>query len=51
VATLILGSNREKSRTGRILVVEEDWDILEVLKLMLEHEGIRLRPPSTAMHF
>jgi len=24
---------------GRILVVEDDWDILEVLKLMLEDEG------------
>ena len=30
---------RDKPKTGRILVVEDDWDILEVLKLMLEYEG------------
>jgi CheY-like chemotaxis protein len=30
---------RDKRKTGRILVVEDDWDILEVLKLMLEDEG------------
>ena len=30
---------REKKKAGRILVVEDDWDILEVLKLMLEYEG------------
>ena len=28
-----------KARTHRILVIEDDWDILEVLKLMLEGEG------------
>ena len=32
-------SRRDKKKTGRILVVEDDWDILEVLKLMLEDEG------------
>ena len=28
-----------KSKRHRILIVEDDWAILEVLKLMLEHEG------------
>ncbi len=28
-----------KSARRRILIVEDDWAILEVLKLMLEHEG------------
>ncbi|HZV92395.1 MAG TPA: response regulator [Caldimonas sp.] len=32
-------TRRDKKQTGRILVVEDDWDILEVLKLMLEDEG------------
>ncbi|MEO7055737.1 MAG: response regulator, partial [Caldimonas sp.] len=27
-----------KPKPGRILVIEDDWDILEVLKLMLEGE-------------
>lgn len=30
---------KAKERPGRILVIEDDWDILEVLKLMLEGEG------------
>ncbi len=30
---------RPKKAASRILVVEDDWDILEVLKLMLEYEG------------
>jgi len=30
---------RGKSKRRRILIVEDDWAILEVLKLMLEHEG------------
>ena len=30
---------RAKKAASRILVVEDDWDILEVLKLMLEYEG------------
>ena len=30
---------RKKKTVGRILVIEDDWDILEVLKLMLEYEG------------
>ena len=39
----------EKARTkpGRILVIEDDWDILEVLKLMLEGEGHQV---ATAKH-
>ena len=28
-----------KARPSRVLVIEDDWDILEVLKLMLEDEG------------
>ncbi len=32
-------TRRDKPKGGRILVVEDDWDILEVLKLMLEYEG------------
>lgn len=28
-----------KSKRRRILIVEDDWAVLEVLKLMLEHEG------------
>jgi DNA-binding response OmpR family regulator len=46
-AALILMSSREKNKTGRILVVEDDWDILEVLKLMLEYEGHQV---ATAKH-
>ena len=30
---------KARSKPGRILVIEDDWDILEVLKLMLEGEG------------
>ena len=30
---------KAKTKPGRILVIEDDWDILEVLKLMLEGEG------------
>lgn len=30
---------RDKSKRGPILIVEDDWDILEVLRLMLEDEG------------
>lgn len=30
---------RPKKAASRILVVEDDWDVLEVLKLMLEYEG------------
>lgn len=36
-----------KSKPGRILVIEDDWDILEVLKLMLEYEGHQV---TTAKH-
>ncbi|MDQ6685969.1 MAG: response regulator [Pseudomonadota bacterium] len=32
-------SSPAKPKHGRILVIEDDWDILEVLKLMLEYEG------------
>ena len=32
-------ADKDKPPPGRILVVEDDWDILEVLKLMLEDEG------------
>ncbi len=49
-------TGRSKTKPGRILVVEDDWDILEVLKLMLEYEGHqvyhrqarpgRARPPA-----
>ena len=31
--------SKTKPATGRILIIEDDWDILEVLKLMLEDEG------------
>ncbi len=30
---------KARSAPGRILVIEDDWDILEVMKLMLEDEG------------
>ena len=30
---------KPKSPTGRILIIEDDWDILEILQLMLEDEG------------
>jgi CheY-like chemotaxis protein len=30
---------KSSPKTGRILVIEDDWDILEVLKLLLEYEG------------
>lgn len=30
---------RNKGKRGQILIVEDDWDILEVLQLMLEDEG------------
>ena len=40
-------AGRDKNKTGRILVVEDDWDILEVLKLMLEYEGHQV---TTAKH-
>ena len=30
---------KSKAPTGRILIIEDDWDILEILKLMLEDEG------------
>ena len=32
-------SAKNKAKHGRILIIEDDWDILEVLKLMLEYEG------------
>ena len=32
-------AGKDKSKPSRILIVEDDSDILEVLKLMLEHEG------------
>lgn len=32
-------TDKGKARPGRILVIEDDWDILEVMKLMLEDEG------------
>ena len=32
-------ADKGKARPGRILVIEDDWDILEVMKLMLEDEG------------
>ncbi len=32
-------TEKARSKPGRILVIEDDWDILEVLKLMLEGEG------------
>ena len=38
---------RFKSAKKRILIVEDDWAILEVLKLMLEHEGYAV---TTAKH-
>ena len=28
-----------QTKPGRILVIEDDWDLLQVLKLMLEYEG------------
>jgi len=31
--------SKTKPATGRVLIIEDDWDILEVLKLMLEDEG------------
>ena len=31
--------SKSKPATGRVLIIEDDWDILEVLKLMLEDEG------------
>ena len=37
----------QKAKPGRILVIEDDWDILEVLKLMLEGEGHQI---VTAKH-
>jgi two-component system KDP operon response regulator KdpE len=40
-------AGRDKAKPGRILVVEDDWDILEVLKLMLEDEGHQV---TTAKH-
>ena len=40
-------AGRDKAKPGRILVVEDDWDILEVLKLMLEYEGHHV---TTAKH-
>jgi DNA-binding response OmpR family regulator len=40
-------ASRDNNKTGRILVVEDDWDILEVLKLMLEYEGHQV---TTAKH-
>ncbi len=30
---------KRAAKAGRILVIEDDWDILEVLKLLLEYEG------------
>ena len=32
-------ASKDKPKHGRILIIEDDWDILEVLKLMLEYEG------------
>ncbi len=32
-------ASKDKPKQGRILIIEDDWDILEVLKLMLEYEG------------
>lgn len=32
-------ADKDKARPGRILVIEDDWDILEVMKLMLEDQG------------
>lgn len=38
---------KRAAKTGRILVIEDDWDILEVLKLLLEYEGHQV---TTAKH-
>lgn len=38
---------KRASKAGRILVIEDDWDILEVLKLLLEYEGHAV---TTAKH-
>ena len=38
---------KPKKAAARILVIEDDWDILEVLKLMLEYEGYQV---VTAKH-
>lgn len=40
-------ADKPKVKTSRILVIEDDWDILEVLKLMLEDEGHQV---ATAKH-
>jgi DNA-binding response OmpR family regulator len=40
-------TSRDRAKAGRILVVEDDWDILEILKLMLEYEGHHV---TTAKH-
>ncbi|MEO6361992.1 MAG: response regulator [Caldimonas sp.] len=32
-------ASKAKTNSGRILIIEDDWDLLEVLQLMLEDEG------------
>lgn len=32
-------ASKAKTDTGRILIIEDDWDLLEVLQFMLEDEG------------